>query len=82
MQTVGAYEAKTHLPKLIRRVQKGEHVTITKHGIPIAVIQPAGPSETREPVETKAVIKEIRRFRENKTLGGISIRELIEEGRR
>jgi len=82
MQTVGAYEAKTHLPKLIRRVQKGEHVTITKHGIPIAVIQPAGPTETRKPVETKAVIKEIRRFRENKTLGGISIRELIEEGRR
>ncbi len=82
MQTVGAYEAKTHLPKLIRRVQKGEHVTITKHGIPIAVIQPAGPAKNRNPVETKAIIKEIRRFRENKTLGGMSIRELIEEGRR
>jgi prevent-host-death family protein len=82
MQTVGAYEAKTHLPKLIRRVQKGERVTITKHGVPIAVIQPADADKPKRHVETKAVIEELRRFRENKTLGGMSIRELIEEGRK
>ncbi|MFA5159229.1 MAG: type II toxin-antitoxin system prevent-host-death family antitoxin [Candidatus Omnitrophota bacterium] len=81
MQTVGAYEAKTHLPKLIRRVQKGERVTITKHGVPIAVIQPADADTPKRHVETKAVIEELRRFREDKTLGGMSIRELIEEGR-
>jgi len=80
MQTVGAYEAKTHLPKLIRRVQKGERVTITKHGVPIAIIQPADPHKPKRHVE--AVIEELRRFRENKTLGGMSIRELIEAGRR
>jgi len=39
METVGAYEAKTHLPKLLERVSKGERITITKHGIPIAVLQ-------------------------------------------
>ena len=33
METVGAYEAKTHLPKLLERVLKGERITITKHGI-------------------------------------------------
>ena len=40
METVGAYHAKTHLPKLIDRVQKGERITITKHGVPVAVLQP------------------------------------------
>lgn len=37
---VGAYEAKTHLPKLLARVAKGEHVTITKHGKAVAVLRP------------------------------------------
>ena len=36
MSTVGAYEAKTHLPKLLERVARGERITITKHGLPVA----------------------------------------------
>ena len=43
METVGAYEAKTHLPKLLERVRKGDRITITKHGVPIAVLQPFKP---------------------------------------
>ena len=42
MITVGAYEAKTHLSNLLERVAKGESVTITKHGRPVAVMRPAG----------------------------------------
>lgn len=38
---VGAYEAKTHLPKLLERVARGERITITKHGKPIATLVPA-----------------------------------------
>ena len=38
---VGAYEAKTHLPALLERVQRGEQITITKHGRPIARLVPA-----------------------------------------
>ena len=45
MDTVGAYEAKTHLSKLLERVAKGEHITITKHGIPVAVLQPFDPKK-------------------------------------
>ena len=82
MQTVGAYEAKTNLPKLIRRVQEGERVTITKHGIPIAVLQAAESAEPKKRMDTRAIIRELRQFRKNKTLAGVSIRELIEEGRR
>ncbi len=82
MQTVGAYEAKTNLSKLIRRVQKGERVTITKHGVPIAVIQAADSEKPKRHGETRAIIEELRRFRKNKSLAGMPIRELIEEGRR
>jgi prevent-host-death family protein len=40
METIGAYEAKTHLPKLLERVAEGERITITKHGVPVAVLEP------------------------------------------
>lgn len=45
MEHVGSYEAKTHLPRLLERVKKGERITITKHGVPVAVLQPADASE-------------------------------------
>ena len=79
MITVGSYEAKTHLPSLIARVAKGEQITITKHGVPVAKLVPVETSGKRDRGE---VIEELRRIRKGKTLGGISIRELIEEGRR
>ena len=79
METIGAYEAKTHLPKLLERVMKGERITITKHGIPVAVLQPPPALRKTEP---KKVIAELRKFRENQTLKGLSLRDMIEEGRR
>ena len=79
METVGAYEAKTHLPKLLERVMKGERITITKHGVPVAILQP--PLHLRK-TEPRKVIAELRKFREKHTLKGLSIRDMIEEGRR
>jgi len=79
METVGAYEAKTHLPRLLERVFKGERITITKHGVPVAVLQPPDPAKK---VDTRSVILEMRKFRDKHSLGGISIRDMIEEARR
>ena len=79
METIGAYEAKTHLPKLLERVLKGERITITKHGVPVAVLQPPDPVKK---VDTRSVIVELIKFRDKHSLGGISIRDVIEEGRR
>ncbi len=39
---VGAYEAKTHLPELLRKVQTGQRFTITQRGQPVADLVPAG----------------------------------------
>jgi prevent-host-death family protein len=78
MDTVGAYEAKTHLPKLLERVMKGERITITKHGMPVAVLQPPDPQGM---TDIKSVIDELRAFRKRHHLGGLSVKEMIEEGR-
>ena len=75
--TVGAYEAKTHLPALLAQVERGETVTITRHGRPIARLIPI---DIHRPVED--VIIELRELRRGITTGGMSIREMIEEGRR
>jgi len=79
METVGAYEAKTHLPKLLERVAKGHSITITKHGVPVAVL---GPYDPEKNVDVREVIQTLREFRESNRLEGLSIREMIEEGRR
>lgn len=77
--SVGSYEAKTHLPRLLERVAKGERITITRHGVPIAVLVPAPPAEKPD---VRAAVDEMKRFRKGRSLGGLTIREMIEEGRR
>lgn len=39
MDTVGAFEAKSHLSALLERVAQGESFTITKHGKPVAMLR-------------------------------------------
>ncbi len=79
MASVGAYEAKTHLPRLLQRVAHGERITITKHGVPIAVLAPVSPPSRSHPRDT---IEKLRRFRRGRTLGRGSLKQMIEEGRR
>ena len=79
METIGDYEAKTHLSKLLDRVQKGGQFIIEKHGTPVAVLKPADPQKARN---IQSVISEIRNFRKKQRLEGLNLREMIEEGRR
>ena len=79
MQTVGSYEAKTHLAQLLERVARGEKITITKHGVPVAVLQAAEYSK-KKPVSE--VIEQLKQFRKGKRLDGLSLREMVEQGRR
>lgn len=79
MKTVGAFEAKTHLNELLKRVSQGETIRITLRGVPIAKLVPDGNEERKD---LKTVVRELREIRKGASLGGISIRELINEGRR
>ncbi|HZU13469.1 MAG TPA: type II toxin-antitoxin system prevent-host-death family antitoxin [Chloroflexota bacterium] len=78
MRTVGSYEAKTHLARLLAEVARGETITITRHGVPIAKLVPAGGSQPREITQ---VIDALRDFRRGKTLGEATVGEFIREGR-
>ena len=71
MTTVSAYEAKTHLPRLIRAVERGETVIITRHGKPVAQL---GPIQDRRAEVAEAIenIKQLRR-----RLPKISVDEII-----
>jgi prevent-host-death family protein len=79
METVGSFEAKTHLSSLLERVAKGERITITKHGIPIAMLVPTGSTGKRDRAE---VVRRLEQFGRGRGLKGITLRELIEQGRR
>jgi prevent-host-death family protein len=80
MLTVGSYEAKTRLPELLRRVGKGERVTITRHGHPIAVIIPAGSASGHSAADA---VSELEAFGEGRSLGRkLNVFDLIQEGRR
>jgi prevent-host-death family protein len=80
MTTVGAYEAKTHLPELLARVALGESILITKHGQPVAQLVPPPAEDAPDP---RGAMQRIRELRKGVTLGPeLTIRDLIEEGRR
>ena len=79
MKTVGAFEAKTHLNKLLSRVSNGETIRITHRGVPIARLVP---DQEPEKKDLKKVVEEFRRVRQGASLKEIKVRELIHEGHR
>ncbi len=80
MRQVGAYEAKTNLPRLLDEVaSSGEPIAITKHGVAVAVLRPA---TTRARMTASEAIAGLRAFRKGHQLNGLTLRELIDEGRR
>lgn len=84
MRTVGSYEAKTHLPRLLDEVARGETITITKNGKPVARLVPADDVAERR-ARAHEAWEEWLRYREehNIRLGSdLTIKQLIEEGRR
>jgi prevent-host-death family protein len=76
---IGAYEAKTKLPELLRQVQEGKRFTITNRGKPVAELGP--PSGLHRP-DAKAAIEAFKAYRNAHPVGRtVNVRELIEEGR-
>ena len=78
METIGAYEAKNHLGRLLDRVAQGERITITRKGVPVAQLVPVSPDVG----DAAAVAADLRRLRQAVRLAGTTLREMIEDGRR
>jgi prevent-host-death family protein len=80
MAFVGAFDAKTHLADLLDRVSRGEKITITRHGVPAAMLVPI--EETRPRMTHQEIVEGMRKLRQRIKPGKMSVREMIEEGRR
>ena len=77
MSQIGAYEAKTHLPQLLERVQKGERFVITKHGRPVAELVPI---VARDVQRIRKAIVELRRMRGSLAKRGVSLKSILKKG--
>ncbi len=78
MNVFGAYEAKTRLSELLDRVEKGERITITRHGVVVAVLQPPNPTPTRD---VGGAVLALREFRKGRCISTEEIASWIAEGR-
>ena len=76
MREVGTFEAKNKLSEL---VEHGEEVTITRHGKEVARLVPPRKAVNREAARIAA--QGIREMSKGITLGGLKIKDLINEGR-
>jgi prevent-host-death family protein len=76
---VGACDAKKHLSELLDRVERGEAVTITRRGRPVARLVPIA-ARGKRPVQ--AVIDDILEFRKGNRLDGLEIEDMVRQGRR
>jgi prevent-host-death family protein len=82
MHSVGAFEAKTHLSELLQRAERGEEITITRHGKPIAKLVPVTDDRVAAAARHAQAVDGFRALRKQYTLGGLKARDLINEGRK
>jgi prevent-host-death family protein len=78
MALIGTFEAKRHLSELLDRVSKGEKITITRHGVPVAMLVPVEAAKLTH----KEIVEGMRKLRKPIKPGKMTVRELLEEGRR
>lgn len=74
MQTIQATEAKARLAELLRNVERGETVVITRHGEAIAHVIPARAGER---ADRKKGVDRFRRRREEWQPVGMSIDDIL-----
>ena len=80
MREIGAFEAKTHLSKLLDQVAAGETVLITKRGRPTAMLVPADSRDRKAAVEAARSLRALRT-----RIRGATVCEILsmrDEGRR
>jgi prevent-host-death family protein len=82
MQTIQASEAKTHFLRILDDVERGESVTVTRHGKTVARIVPAPPSDEERRERIARAMDAMRELR--KRTGKLTVEEILsarDEGR-
>lgn len=80
MESVGTFEAKTHLTRLLERVAKGERIVITNRGKAVAMLVPPEVGQRDDAAEVGRAMLAYR-DRVKRRLGG-TFRDLAHEGHR
>ena len=77
---IGTFEAKNKLSELLDRVERGEEIVITRRGRAVARLIPAegGFDKSKARQAAAGLLEASRGVR----LDGLSLKELIEDGRR
>lgn len=81
MREIGLFEAKNRLSELVGKAEKGEEIVITRRGKPAARLVALRNDDDKRHQALEAVAR-IRELRKGLTLGGLDIKELINEGRK
>jgi antitoxin (DNA-binding transcriptional repressor) of toxin-antitoxin stability system len=76
--SIGSYEAKTRLPKLLRQVRAGRSFTITNRGQAIADLVPSARAKS---VDKVTAVNRLKAFMKTDPVRGVNIKALLEEGR-
>ena len=80
IRSIGTFEAKASLSRLLDRVIEGESITITRHGAPVARLVPMNGSDRDA---ARRAVNEWKRLRAGNRLGrDLSVRKLRDEGRK
>jgi prevent-host-death family protein len=79
MDTIGAFEAKTHFAALLERVAQGESITITRHGTAVARLVPVESAPDR--ASRARAIARIKEIGQRNSLGGLDWKAVRDEGR-
>jgi prevent-host-death family protein len=80
VESVGAFQAKTHLAALLDRVAKGERITITRNGVPTAMLVPVNQPEGR--LSHSEIVQAFRELRRRVKPDKMTVREMVNTGRR
>jgi prevent-host-death family protein len=76
----GAFDARTNFRRLLDRVERGETIVITRHGVPIAKLVPVDEAFDRSKARRAAA--ELKSFAKGNCLPkGLSLQRLADEGR-
>jgi prevent-host-death family protein len=81
MREIGAFEAKSRLGQLLDLVEQGEEVVITRHGKAVARLVPP-PNTDFSRLQAREAAQRIREMSRGVRLGGLEVKDLIDEGRR
>lgn len=75
---IGAYEAKTRLPELLRQIEKGGRFTITHRGKAVADLIPHMAAKSND---TARAVADMEAFMQQGKPRSVDIKKLIEDGR-